>query len=105
MRAPRQRGSSVYSASQDIGSFATALTGRALRPYQLLAARAILESILAREGRTFTVMMGRQMGKNELSAYLEAYLLYTHRVAGGTIVKAAPTFKPQLINSKMRLER
>jgi GNAT superfamily N-acetyltransferase len=45
------------------------------------------------------------MGKNELSAHVEAFLLYAHRLAGGTIVKAAPTFKPQLINSKMRLER
>ncbi|MFI5267407.1 MAG: hypothetical protein ACHQ7M_08530, partial [Chloroflexota bacterium] len=79
--------------------------GRPLRPYQLLAARAIVRSVLQGEGRTFTVMMARQMGKNELSAHVEAYLLFVHRVAGGTVVKAAPTFKPQLINSKMRLER
>ncbi|HVA23623.1 MAG TPA: hypothetical protein VMW62_04445, partial [Chloroflexota bacterium] len=39
------------------------------------------------------------------SAHVEAYLLFVHQFAGGTVVKAAPTFKPQLINSKMRLER
>ena len=106
MRRAREGGENpLADAGADVGSFATALTGRALRPYQLAAARAIVLSVVARQGRTFTVMMGRQMGKNELSAYLEAYLLYTHRLVGGTIVKAAPTFKPQLINSKMRLER
>jgi hypothetical protein len=92
-------------AAADIASFSQALTERPLRPYQLLAARAIVDSVLHSQGRTFTVMMARQMGKNELSAHIEAYLLYIHRARGGTIVKAAPTFKPQLINSKMRLER
>jgi len=53
----------------------------------------------------FTVMMARQMGKNELSAQLEAYLLYMHQSRGGQIIKAAPTFKPQLVESKKRLER
>ncbi len=88
-----------------MGEFSVALADRALRPYQLSAARAIVDSVLGREGRTFTVMMGRQMGKNELSAQIEAYLLYVFQRAGGTMVKAAPTFKPQLVTSKMRLER
>ena len=91
--------------THDVAKFSAALVGRPLRPYQAQAARAIVGSVLRHEGRTFTVMMGRQMGKNELSAHVEAFLLYVHRQAGGTIVKAAPTFKPQLINSKMRLER
>jgi hypothetical protein len=81
------------------------LTGQPLRSYQLEAARAILKSVLKRQGRTFTVMMGRQMGKNELSAQLEAYLLFIRSLQGGTVVKAAPTFKPQLITSRLRLER
>src|SRR5712692_400809 len=89
----------------DVGLFSAMLLRRPLRDYQLLAARAIADSVLRQRGRTFTIMMARQMGKNELSAHLEAYLLYVHRLEGGTIVKAAPTFKPQLINSKMRLER
>ncbi|MBV8429627.1 MAG: hypothetical protein JO244_00570 [Solirubrobacterales bacterium] len=45
------------------------------------------------------------MGKNELSAHLEARLLYLHAANGGAIVKTAPTFRPQLVNSKARLER
>jgi hypothetical protein len=98
-------GDSLVVAVHDVARLSAAVAGRPLRPYQAAAARAIVRSVLRREGRTFTVMMARQMGKNELSAHVEAFLLYAHRLAGGTIVKAAPTFKPQLINSKMRLER
>jgi hypothetical protein len=48
-------------------------------------------------------MLGRQMGKNETSAHLEAYLLALHGRRGGTIVKAAPSFRPQLVTSILRL--
>ena len=48
-------------------------------------------------------MMSRQAGKNELSGQLEAYLLNLYRRKGGQIVKASPTFKPQTINSILRL--
>jgi hypothetical protein len=46
-------------------------------------------------------MMARQMGKNQLSAVLEAYLLFC--MQQGSIIKAAPTYKPQIINSQLRL--
>ncbi len=46
-------------------------------------------------------MMARQTGKNQLSAVLEAYLLMAK--TQGTIVKAAPTFTPQIITSRLRL--
>jgi hypothetical protein len=49
-------------------------------------------------------MFARQMGKNETSAQLEAYLMALHARRGGGIVKAAPSFKPQLINSILRLK-
>lgn len=94
----------VRAAGADIGVFSR-VVGRPLRHYQLAAARAIVRSVARREGRTFTVMMARQMGKNELSAQLEAFLLFLHQRTGGTVVKAAPTFKPQLVTSKLRLER
>jgi hypothetical protein len=83
--------------------FSRHVIGRALRPYQLEALRAILDSILGRKGLTFTVMMARQMGKNELSAHLECYLLNLFRRRGGVIIKAAPTFRPQLLLSRLRL--
>lgn len=93
------------SIAKDIGAFSRDWTDRPLRQHQLTPARAIVDSVTHHYGRTFTIMMARQMGKNELSAQLEAYLLFLYRERGGTIVKAAPTFKPQLITSKMRLER
>src|SRR5690242_4863795 len=97
--------SALSAAAMDIGAFSQAILRRPLRPYQLEVARAIAHSVLHGQGRVFTVMMARQMGKNELSAHLEAYLLYLHAAAGGTIVKAAPTFRPQLLISKRRIEQ
>ena len=46
-----------------------------------------------------------QSGKNETSAQLEALLLARYGARGGSIVKCAPTWKPQIVNSKLRLEQ
>lgn len=89
----------------DVAAFSQHILGTPLRPYQAEAARAITQSIMQGAGLTFTVMMARQMGKNELSAHLEAWLLDRASKEGGTIVKAAPTFRPQIVNSRLRLER
>ncbi len=74
---------------------------RTFHPYQIEIASAILDSVFGHKGLTFTVLLARQMGKNEISALLETYIL-TH-VENGTIVKAAPTYKPQIVNSRLRL--
>ena len=93
----------------DIGRFARYMLGRPLRPYQLKVARAIVADVLARQrhriqsGGLWTVMMARQMGKNEVSAVIEAYLLTRHAQHGGTIIKAAPTWQPQGVTSFTRL--
>ena len=88
----------------DIAHFSRVLVGRPLRSYQLAVARPVLASVRRRQGAIFTVEMARQMGKNELSAHLEAYLLYRHQQRGGTIVKCAPTLTPQTLISRLRLE-
>ena len=88
----------------DIAHFSRVLVGRPLRSYQLAVARAVLASVRRRQGAVFTVEMARQMGKNELSAHLEAYLLYRCQRRGGTIVKCAPTLTPQTLISRLRLE-
>lgn len=75
-----------------------------LRPYQWSPFRVIVDSVERGLGRTIVVIMSRQAGKNELSARLEAYLLLRHITRGGQIVKASPTFRPQTINSVLRLE-
>ena len=86
-----------------IAAFAADVLGKPLYPYQREIAEAIVDSIDGRHGRIFTVMVARQAGKNQLSATLEAYLLATR--SQGTIVKAAPTFHPQIRTSHERLTR
>ena len=76
-----------------------------LRPYQAEPARAILASVLRGLGLTFVVEMSRQAGKNELSAWLETALLTRAGRSGGSGVKAAPTFTPQVKYSIDRLGR
>src|SRR5207248_1969753 len=94
----------AYRLLSDPALFSRFVVGRPLRPYQLEPARAILESVLGRRGETISVMMSRQAGKNELSAQIEAYLLNLHAHEGGQIVKAAPTYVPQCLTSRLRLE-
>ncbi len=88
----------------NVGLFSRIVVRVPLRPYQEEPARAIVDSVLNKKGLTFLVVMSRQAGKNELSAQLEAYLLNIFQKIGGFIVKAQPTFKPQAINSLMRLK-
>ncbi len=88
----------------DISVFSRLILERPLRAYQLEPAYHILQSILHGRGLEFAVVMSRQAGKNELTAQLEAYLLNLYQRRGGQIVKASPTFKPQTINSMLRLE-
>jgi hypothetical protein len=75
----------------------------ALRPYQVEIGRAVMDSVLGGKGLTFTVEIARQGGKNELSVHLELLLLTMSLASGGTIVKAAPTFRPQTLISQRRL--
>ncbi len=103
-RSKRNASDILAQVLRDPAAFSRHILRRPLRPYQVEPLQAIVRSVLQRQGLTFTVMFARQMGKNELSAHLEAYLLNLFQRAGGTIVKTAPTFQPQLLVSKTRLE-
>ena len=74
-----------------------------LYPYQLEAGLAILDSVLGRRGLTFTIVMARQAGKNELSSRVELLLLVKHIRLSVDGVKCAPTFEPQARISMRRL--
>ncbi len=74
-----------------------------LRPYQAEPARAIADSVLHGRGLTFSVVMARQAGKNELSAQVELMLLLKHARRSVAGVKCAPTFQPQCQLSLSRL--
>lgn len=79
-------------------------TIKILRPYQLEAGQAIINSIGNRKGLTFTVEIARQGGKNELSSQLELILLMHFASENKNLIKCSPTFKPQTIVSMMRLK-
>ncbi len=74
-----------------------------LYPYQREAGYAVLDSAYHKRGRTITIEMARQGGKNELSAQIELLLLGLNAESGGDIIKCAPTFAPQLLLSSRRL--
>ncbi len=77
---------------------------RRLYPYQREVASAVMQSVCQHRGLTFSVEIARQGGKNELSAQLELLLLTLSMAQPGNLVKCAPTFKPQLNISMMRLK-
>jgi len=81
------------------------LSLRRLRPYQREAAFAILDSVFARKGLTFSVEIARQGGKNELSAQLELLLLTLFMTEPWNLIKCSPTFKPQTVISETRNRR
>jgi hypothetical protein len=74
-----------------------------LRPYQLEAGRAVIESVRGGRGLTFSIEVARQGGKNELSARIEMLLLLVNAGRDVAAVKAAPTFRPQALISLRRL--
>lgn len=104
MSAGREGATRLRPLLTDIGAFSRLVApDRALRPYQLVVAEAIVRSVLRGEGEQFAVVFSRQAGKDELLAQLVAFLLSRQRRAGGSIVVAAPTFRPQAAVSRDRL--
>lgn len=88
---------SMYHFSRDV-------VGVALYPYQVAWADHVLAVVAEKRNEIVTVEMPRQSGKNETSAQLEVALLARHGQSGGDIVKCAPTWKPQIVNSKLRFD-
>ena len=103
VRQSSRRRDELVRTLSSIDLFSRRVLRRPLRSYQLTPARAIVDSVLHRRGLTFAVMMSRQAGKNEAAAHVEAFLLNLFRRRGGYLVKAAPTFRPQTLNSILRL--
>lgn len=85
-----------------MGLFSARAVGLPLYPYQIQWANYCLASMAAGRIETITIEMPRQSGKNETSAQLEVAALARFGKRGGSIVKCAPTFKPQIVNSRAR---
>lgn len=76
-----------------------------LYPYQLEIFAAITQSVVKKQGLTFSVEIARQGGKNELSAQLERCLLALYALGDPkNLIKCSPTFKPQVVISISRLK-
>jgi hypothetical protein len=73
----------VRALLADVAHFTAVAGTHPLRPYQNEVARAVADSVRARHGDVITVMMARQMGKNQTSAALEHYLLTLFSEHGG----------------------
>ena len=74
-----------------------------LRPYQIEIITAVMESVHKHKGITFSVEIARQGGKNEISARLQMALLCLFANENKNLIKCAPTFHPQAMNSMARL--
>jgi len=73
---------------------------------QLEIVRRVERAIAERNGDVISVLMARQSGKNECEGLLEARALSIWRgIPGSNWIRTAPTLKPQLVNSKLRLEK
>lgn len=90
--------------ARDLATFARNGAQVTLRPYQLEAAQAVIDSVRARAGRSIVILFSRQSGKDELSANLKAYLLARTHTREAGIVEVNPTYKPQTINAIQGLE-
>lgn len=97
-----ERKAAFKRAQRDMALFSRQLVGMPLYVYQTGWANYALNAVAAGSIETITVEMPRQSGKNETSAQLEVAILARMGRRGGNIVKCAPTFKPQIVNSKER---
>jgi hypothetical protein len=95
---------SLRRALTDVAAFSRLFLPRwELRPYQTAPAQAIFDRACRRSSAQLGIVFSRQSGKDELLAQVLAALLVRHARAGGNIVVAAPTHRPQARISRDRL--
>jgi len=75
-----------------------------LYPFQLEAVQTIEDHLERHDGKTCVVMSSRQTMKNHVSAFCQLRHLMIRRARGGSWIQFAPTYRPQIVNSKDRLK-
>lgn len=100
----RNRQDAFKRYQSDIYLFSRDLIGVPLYPYQTQWAQAVLDTIVAGRNETIIVEMSRQSGKNQGQAAYQVATLARFGSRDRSIVACAPTYRPQLINSKMRFD-
>jgi len=101
---PYNRYAPARALLMDVNRFSDKAVRIPLLNYQRPIADAIAKLVMQRNGGVITIEMPRQSGKNQISAICEAFLLLKHFRKGGSIIKTAPTYQPQLMISRRRLE-
>lgn len=99
-----QRRRAFHRYQNDIALFSRDIVAYPLYHYQTVWAQYIIDTVAAHRNELVVVKMPRQSGKNETSAQIEIAILARFGARGGEIVKCAPTFKPQVLNSKLRFD-
>ncbi len=100
----RDQRTELRKTVRTLDNFACSVLGVQLRPYQLLAAQAILNSVVNRDGNSFVIIFARQSGKDEMLADLILFIVARLAEIGVSIVCAQPTFRPQTVNAMDRLQ-
>ena len=93
---------SLRTHQRSMGHFSRNVVGLPLYRYEIEWADPLLEMVNEQRTEVIVVEMSRQSGKNETSAQVEAAILARFARRGGNVVKCAPTWKPQIVNSKER---
>lgn len=96
------RSTAFALVQSDMGQFSKHIIGKPLYRYQMEWAGPVYELIRECRPEVYVIEMPRQSGKNETSAQIEVASIVRAGKKGGGIVKTAPTFKPQVITSRMR---
>ena len=104
-RRRKARTTALDAYTRSSALFSEHVVGLPLYPYQTPWADRIISAAAEGRNETIVVEMSRQSGKNETSAQIEVLLLARLGGKGGQMVKCAPTWKPQIVNSKLRLEQ
>lgn len=105
-----RKGLDVMSRALDDVAFHRSLSKRPgnekpMSRLQVALVQAIEQLMEDGTGDTMTIRVARQWGKNECAAQVHVRHLEKRVGRGGCIVRAAPSARPQLVNSKRRIEK
>jgi hypothetical protein len=99
------RAAAVRKAVRDPEYHRRALMKMPLFSPQVEAVNLIEKHLLERSGKIVPIRSARQTMKNEVSATVQLRCFHRFRSVGGNYIRTAPTYKPQVVNSKRRLEK
>ena len=90
----------IKRAVQDPEFHRRALMKSPLLPPQVEAVKLMEKHILEASGKVVPIRSARQTMKNEVSATVQMRTFHRFRSKGGNYIRTAPTYKPQIVNSK-----